>query len=317
MTQSSLSAHRFAVILMSSTLFLLFAGALVTSTGSSLSVPDWPLSFGTLFPKMTGGVFYEHGHRLIAGAVSLMTLGFAVFLQKTEPRTWVRRLGWAAFGAIILQAVLGGVTVLMHLPPAVSISHAGLAELFFALTVTLFLVTSPTWENLGPGSGVPGPREAKLRRATLAVACLLYLQILLGALTRHLGAGLAIPDFPLNLGRVIPPLDDPLVVVHFLHRLGAYACVGLILYTVWQVMGAEKVPPVILRAVTLLGGLLSIQFTLGILVIVTRKNAWVTSTHLATGAALWGTAVYLAVAARQAWGSGGGQRSAVSGRQSN
>jgi len=212
---------------------------------------------------------------------------------------------------------LGGVTVLMHLPPAVSISHAGLAELFFALTVTLFLVTSSSWEKLGSGSLVPGPRETKLRRATLAMAGLLYLQILLGALTRHLGAGLAIPDFPLNLGRVIPPLDDPLVVVAFLHRLGAYACVGLILYTVWQVMNAEGVHPVILRAVTLLGGLLAIQFTLGILVILTRKNAWVTSTHLATGAALWGAAVYLAVAARKTWGNGSDQRSTVSGRQLN
>src|SRR5579859_996432 len=113
--------HRYALATAGCTFILLLAGALVTSTGSSLAVPDWPLSFGTLFPKMTGGVFYEHGHRLVAGTVSLLMMGLALYVQKIEERLWVRQLAWCAMGAIILQAVLGGVTVLLHLPTEVSV----------------------------------------------------------------------------------------------------------------------------------------------------------------------------------------------------
>src|ERR1035438_4309850 len=117
--------YRFALTLVGCTFVLLLAGALVTSTGSSLAVPDWPLSFGTLFPQMKGGVLFEHGHRLVAGAVSCLTLVQAVWVQKVEKRLWVKRLAWSAMGAILLQALLGGVTVLLKLPTQVSVAHAG------------------------------------------------------------------------------------------------------------------------------------------------------------------------------------------------
>src|SRR5277367_4160628 len=95
--------HRYALVTACMTLVLLLAGALVTSTGSSLAVPDWPLSFGTLFPKMEGGVFFEHGHRLIAGTVTVLMLGLAIFTQVVDKRAWVRHLAWTALGAVVLQ----------------------------------------------------------------------------------------------------------------------------------------------------------------------------------------------------------------------
>src|SRR6185369_13357368 len=98
--------HRFALATAGCSFILLLAGALVTSTGSSLSVPDWPLSFGTFFPKMTGGVLFEHGHRMVAGTVAVLTLGLALTVQKRESRGWVKVLAWSALGAVLAQAVL-------------------------------------------------------------------------------------------------------------------------------------------------------------------------------------------------------------------
>src|SRR5438477_8167502 len=118
--------RRFTKLVAASTLFLIFAGAMVTSTGSGLAVPDWPLSYGKLFPPMVGGIFYEHGHRMVAATVGLLTVIQAIWLQRRSRKRALRILGWAAVGAVIAQGLLGGLTVLFLLPPAISIAHAGL-----------------------------------------------------------------------------------------------------------------------------------------------------------------------------------------------
>src|SRR4029077_9654181 len=102
--------RRYTKLVAASTLFLIFVGAMVTSTGSGLAVPDWPLSYGMLMPPMVGGIFYEHGHRMAASAVGLLTLALALWTARTETRAGVRRLAWAALAAVILQGVLGGIT---------------------------------------------------------------------------------------------------------------------------------------------------------------------------------------------------------------
>src|SRR6266849_2024893 len=142
--------HRFAVLTAGATFALLFVGGLVTSTGSGLAVPDWPLSFGLVFPPMAGGVLFEHGHRLAAAAVGCLTVVLALWTVVGEPRPGVRALGLLALLAVVLQGVLGGITVLYKLPPAVSVTHACLAQTFFCLTVTLALVTSPAWSAPRP-----------------------------------------------------------------------------------------------------------------------------------------------------------------------
>src|SRR5690242_9212674 len=120
--------HRYAVALSVCTLFLVVAGASVTSHQAGLSVPDWPLSYGQVMPQMTGGVFFEHGHRMVATTVGFMTVILAIWMARAEKRAWMRMLGYAAVGAVILQGVLGGLTVLLMLPPVVSIAHACLAQ---------------------------------------------------------------------------------------------------------------------------------------------------------------------------------------------
>ena len=108
--------HRFAVFLAVSTLFLIVAGASVTSNEAGLSVPDWPLSYGQVMPEMKGGVFYEHGHRMIASAVGFLTVVLAVWMWRSEERKWLKRVSFIAVGAVILQGVLGGITVLYLAP---------------------------------------------------------------------------------------------------------------------------------------------------------------------------------------------------------
>src|SRR5689334_254845 len=181
----SLVRH-FSKFVAASTLFLIFAGAMVTSTGSGLAVPDWPLSYGMVLPPMVGGIFYEHGHRMIAATVGFLTVLQAIWLQLREPKKHVRRLGWIAVGAVIAQGVLGGLTVLFLLPPAISIAHAGLAEIFFCLNVSIAFFASQTFDDLRTREKGAAPIAG-----TTALLLLVYAQILIGALMRHLGAGLA------------------------------------------------------------------------------------------------------------------------------
>lgn len=177
--------HAYALLTAGATFLLLVAGGLVTSTDSGLAVPDWPLSYGTWFPPMVGGILYEHGHRMIAGLVGLMILGLAVWLRRREPRAWVRRLGYVALGAVVAQAALGGLTVLLLLPPAVSITHACVGQTVFCVVVSLAYATSPAWQATPRGAGDTVPKGWSAL-GMLAVH-LAALQLALGAVIRHTG----------------------------------------------------------------------------------------------------------------------------------
>src|SRR5438874_6183681 len=207
--------RNFTKFVAAATLFLIFAGAMVTSTGSGLAVPDWPLSYGRLMPPMVGGIFYEHGHRMIAAAVGFLTVLQAIFLQLRDPKRRARILGWCAVGAVIAQGVLGGMTVVFLLPPAISIAHAGLAEIFLCLNVSIALIASRWYDDVRAMEKGDAPIVG-----TTALVGLVYAQILVGALMRHLHAGLAIPTFPMPL---IPPSTSLAVMVNFAHRFGGLA----------------------------------------------------------------------------------------------
>jgi cytochrome c oxidase assembly protein subunit 15 len=285
---------RYTRLLAGATLILVAAGGMVTSTGSGLAVPDWPTTYGYSmfsFPlaKMVGGIFYEHGHRLIATAVGLLTIGLVIWLWRAEPRRWVRRLGLAALGIVILQGLLGGLTVLLFLPDAVSISHAGLAQIFFCMTIALALVTSRTWRV----PSRPLVEDHTLERRLLVLAGLVYAQILIGATMRHTGAGLAIPDFPLAFGRVIPPVWTDQIAIHFAHRAGALVVTVFVLLTAAYIWRTHPDRPELVRPAWLLVMLVATQVALGGLVILTARQPVVNTLHVATGAAVLGTTVVL------------------------
>ncbi|HEV8232253.1 MAG TPA: COX15/CtaA family protein [Thermoanaerobaculia bacterium] len=277
--------HRFAVLTAVATLGLIFAGGLVTSTESGLSVPDWPLSYGKLMPPMVGGVAYEHGHRMVATTVGILTIILAVWLARREPRRSIRRLGWIALGAVVLQGILGGLTVRFLLPTPISVAHACLAQTFFCLTVVLAVVTSPRWER--------GVGRELVTRLAIATASAVFLQLLIGAVMRHNKAGLAIPDFPLSLGRVIPPLDSFPVLIAFAHRAWALVVAALVFATI--AAAARSGRRGLRRTAMVLGAIVIAQIALGATTILSRRGVAITTAHVAAGALLLGTAVALAI----------------------
>ncbi len=295
--QVPLWVHRFAVLTACATLGLIFAGGLVTSTGSGLAVPDWPLSFGQVFPPMVGGVFFEHGHRMIAAFVGVLTVTLAVLLANWEPRAWVRRLGWGALVAVLIQGSLGGLTVLLRLPTSVSVAHACLAQVFFCLTVSIAVCTSPRWlasRQVAVDTAAPSLRV--LTRVTIGA---IFVQLILGALMRHTGAGLAIPDFPLAFGQVIPPFVSQGVVIHFLHRAGALVVAVVISWTVACVLSRFRMEAGLRRPALALFALLVLQLTLGALTIWTQRAVTPMTAHVAIGAAVLATSLILALRVTQ------------------
>lgn len=295
-TAPSPALRRFTWGVAGATFLLLLAGGLVTSTGSGLAVPDWPLSFGTWMPAMTGGVRFEHGHRLIASFVGLLIVIQAVWLQRAEPRPAVRALGWAAVAGVVLQGLLGGLTVLLRLPDAISVSHAALAEIVFGLTVVIALVCSRGW--LEAEEPALDPRAPALSTLAILVATAIYGQILLGAVVRHTGAGLAIPDFPLAYGQLVPPLASRPVALHFAHRVGA-VLVGLMAAgTAWRCWRDHGDQPGIVRAGAALAALVAVQIALGGATVLTYKAAWVATAHLGTGALCFAASLVLALRSR-------------------
>jgi cytochrome c oxidase assembly protein subunit 15 len=200
--------NRFAWFTAAATLLLVCSGGMVTSKGVGLAVPDWPTTFGYnmfLFPvsKWVGGILFEHTHRLIASTVGLLTIVLAIWLWRSEPRRWVRSLGWLALGAVILQGVLGGLRVTM-LKDEIGIFHACLAQAFLALIVFIALVTSKFWQEL-PQAIVD---LAPMRKMALWIAIAIYLQLALGATMRHQHRDLAILDFPTANGAWLPDTSD-------------------------------------------------------------------------------------------------------------
>jgi cytochrome c oxidase assembly protein subunit 15 len=293
--------RRFTKLVAVSTLFLIFAGAMVTSTGSGLAVPDWPTTYGWnmfTFPlsKWVGGIFYEHGHRLVASTVGFLTIIQAVWLQRREPKKFVRRLGWLSLLAVIVQGILGGITVRFLLPKPVSVSHAALAEIFFCLNVAIAFFTSRWYTRLA----VLEKGAAPVKMAW-GLTALVFLQIFAGAVMRHLGAGLAIPDFPLSFGRVVPELVSTNVISAYVHRAGGFLVAAAVIAMAVRLLRYEKAHP--LRGLgNLLLAVVSAQVLLGGYVIWSQKQPHITSLHVMVGASTLALSLILTLSARTlAW----------------
>jgi heme a synthase len=272
MTQTSTQRwlHAYATFVAGATFILIIAGALVTSNDAGLSVPDWPTSFGSFrMPRMTGGIKFEHGHRMIAGAVVILTLILAAWLWRSDPRRWVRRLGGIAVLTIFAQAILGGITVLFFLPVDISVAHACLAQAFFCIMVSIALFTNPDWRWDEPK--VKDSSSFSLRRLATSTTVLIFLQLMLGAAFRHHGFG------------IIP------------HVVGAGLVTVSILWMLARVLSDYRHERRLRRPAFLLTGLLVAQVALGIgsyWELWSNQNApqplppvvLVTTTHVAVGA---------------------------------
>jgi cytochrome c oxidase assembly protein subunit 15 len=269
------------------TFLLIIAGALVTSNDAGLSVPDWPTSFGSLYkiPHLVGGVRFEHTHRMIAQFVGFLTIILAIWTWRSDRRRWMKYLGIAALGLVIAQGILGGLTVLLYLPPAISSAHAALAQTFFCIAVLIAMFTGRKWVEEVPRV------EFDEQHPSLFTLCLvsifvLYVQLILGAMFRHHG----LSWWPHVLNAVTVAIVLPWTAIRAL--------------SLYSKIEAVRVP-----AITMLS-LLIAQLCLGFVAFLTRV-AWghdavqpelpmVISTvaHVAVGALLLATTVILAV---QVW----------------
>jgi len=282
------------------TFCLIFVGGLVTSTGSALAVPDWPLAFGKLVPAWQGGIRFEFGHRVVAALVVTLTLVLMAWAWRVEPRRWVRITILGAFGLIIVQAILGGITVLFELPLPIAVAHAATAQAFFCLMVSIAIFTNPSWERT--------PRRAegstRIPLAMLAgiTTAVIYLQIIVGAVMRHLGAGLAIPDFPLAFGQVIPPYWNEYIAVNFAHRCGAVLVTIMVVWTATRVLRSHRDEPELRRPALGLVLLLVMQICLGAITIWSGRAVIPTTSHVLIGAAVLATSLTITIRAWHAYG---------------
>jgi cytochrome c oxidase assembly protein subunit 15 len=277
---SNVWLHRYAVLWSFCTLFLVVAGGLVTSNDAGLSVPDWPLSYGKLMPAMEGNIFYEHGHRMVATTVGLLTIGMVIWLMRAERRRWLKNLGWISLAAVVAQGVLGGMTVIFLLPKPVSIGHACLAQLFFSTTVAIALFTSESWKRgaqIVDDAGAPS-----LHWLALAAPLCVFLQLALGASARHQAIG------------IVP------------HVIGALLATGMVLWITVRILMRHADHAVLRSSALALLSITFLQVFLGIAAYMSRITTadapqpmpvmvgW-TVAHVAVGALTMASSVALAI----------------------
>lgn len=292
------------------TLGVITLGGTVKAYGAGLACPDWPLCFGRLIPPLDGLVLLEWGHRLAVSILSVLSLVTAVAgLRAREGRGLWAWGSVVALGLLVLQAVLGGMTVIFKLNPFVDAMHMAVGTAFFSTWVVL-AVSASLAERVAVG---PRPR---LWLVPLVAALAAWATMVAGSFTKAAGAGLACRGWPLCNGQLIPS-GELLVVVHFAHRLVALVAVLTILYSVSFVFrhGGGKTTLIVPAAGA--AGLAVIQVLLGAVAKLRLLPPPVTVAHVAVGAVLLGTLVALATAAywlaeggvlpRPAPGGGGGR----------
>ena len=269
------------------TLGLLLLGSVVHATESSLACPDWPTCFGTMVPEMSGGVFYEHLHRLVAGGL-LLLWGLATWLARKEAtdRPWVFKAALGGVALLLIQSAFGGLTVLFRLPDLVSTTHLALAFSFLALATVLASATAVPKSSMDDDKGA-------LRRWAMAAAGLVFVQSVLGALVRHTDAGMACPDVPLCLGDVVPPLVNLQITAHFFHRVLALVTTGVVLGLVLRAR-RDDVAPRLRRWAALAGALVLAQVALGVASVLTVLAVVPVSLHTLVAAGLLATLVHVA-----------------------
>jgi cytochrome c oxidase assembly protein subunit 15 len=228
-------------------------------------------------------------------------LAFVIVLLTTERdrwrhgRPWVQWLAFGAFLLVCVQGTLGGLRV-TEVSIVLAMIHACTAQAFLCLTIIIAAALSPLWsENSSSTPDMPVARAISPLAWILVSA--VYCQLMIGAVMRHLHAGLSIPDFPLAFGRLIPPMINERVAIHFAHRVGALVVTLLVIALATLVFTAARRHTRLTRTAMGLVGALMVQIALGAYVIWTARSPEITSLHVVNGAIVLGTALLLAMRA--------------------
>ena len=278
--------NRFAILVACATFFLIIAGALVTSNDAGLATPDWPLSNGEFMPPMVGNLFWEHGHRMVATTVGLLTIGLAIYIRFREKREWIWKLALFALIGVCAQGILGAITVKYMLPLGVSTAHATLAQLFFCTTVSLAVFTSRSWMEARPLSEETG--VLPLRYLCTAALVTIFLQLILGGTLRHSATW-------------DQHLPTELVLAHIAGALAVTVALGVTSFTVLK---RHKDVPFLTRPAVVALVLLVTQLFLGVAAYLTRLGSpnepqplnpmvAITVAHVACGALVFVTTIVL------------------------
>jgi heme a synthase len=322
-----------SIITMCSTFILIFIGGLVKSTESGLSVPDWPTTYGEnmfLFPisNMVGGILYEHGHRLFASLVGTLILIQTIWIYLVNSNSFLKKMSVFTLTTVIIQGILGGLTVHYLLPVWISASHGTIAQTTLCLTVLLTVLTSKPWTTKQTTS-----ISTKLFKISTIVTLLIWVQLVFGAVMRHSEAGLVAFDYPTMNGDLIPKLskineynqtrnefiweniensdstltqidvlDEHLesispfkLFIHFIHRTWALIVFGSICYFWFYIFKYNNKNRLFTIGSSILLLATSIQLFLGIYTIWSIRDILITTLHVANGSLVLATGFYLTI----------------------
>ncbi len=271
------------------TTFLLYAGGFTTSIGAGMVFPDWPLSNGSLNPEgwlENQAMLAEHSHRLLGATIGLLTLSLAIWIWIKDSRKWMRILAIASLVAVVLQGLLGGFRVLFNSLQFAMI-HGCLAQVFLCMLVSIAAGQSSWWFR---DLSFPPKGKAKIRGFGLVVCVLIFVQLIIAAIMRHSGAGLAIPTFPLTPeGGLIPEAWNFRISIHFAHRAMALAIFAVYIYWASRILTTKELDGRIKLFCGIGLILLFTQVTLGAMVIWTYRSPIPTTVHVIVGAFLFAT----------------------------
>lgn len=248
---------------------------------------------------------YAIGLTVFLLALSIVVLMFVLTLIRASSREGrpqaeisplVRKLAWTSLIGVVIQGILGGLTVKYYLPVSISTSHATLGQSVFCMTLALAVITGRRWKPFS--EKLPNISGFDVRQLSLLTTSVVVLQLIIGAVMRHTQSGLAIPTFPHAFGQLVPDFTSFGVVINFAHRVGALCVTILLLTTCISILRHHGSLEPLRRPAILALVLLAVQISLGAIVIWNRMPVTPTTLHVSTGAAILGTMFYITIQSR-------------------
>ncbi len=271
---------------------LVIIGGVVRVTESGLGCPDWPLCYGRLLPPPEYTAIIEYTHRFVASVIvgPLVLATAVVALMRYRHDRWVSLPAAISVPLLLVQGLLGGITVLTHLPGEIVALHLGTAEALLAVCLIIMIASFRT-----PISPAPTVAADSPHRWAIAGALGVYAVIISGAIVTAIGATAACITWPLCQGSLFPM--HHLTAIHMFHRYVALILGLLLLYAVWRCCAAPKSD----ATLRWLAGLTLTAFVAQ--VIVGAVTVWLDfqphwrALHLTAATAVWAGAVGMAVVA--------------------